>query len=137
MTFANKLYIAGSLSNHQGTTDVFEPATELADADRAGIIGPITSIVAFDDTTDPRAMANDRDAGGLTAYIFTCDLAQAEHWAADHLYGEVQSNGVNYGSDLPHGGIGQSGTGRDGSMLALHDHLVVKRITRALGEQAA
>lgn len=89
--------------------------------------GPIVSIVPFDDNTDLNRMANDCSEGGLTAYVFTRDLARAERWASSLRYGEVQINGVKYDIDLPHGGIGH-----DCSYLALNDYLVVKRITRAL-----
>ena len=65
------------------------------------------------------------------------DLAKAERYAAGLRYGEVQINGVKYDIDLPHGGIGQSGIGHDCSHLALHDYLVLKRITRALDTGAA
>lgn len=94
--------------------------------------GPIVSITPFDDDTELARMANDGDDGGLTAYVFTRDLRRAEHWAAELRYGEIQINGVKYDIDLPHGGIGQSGMGHDCSTLALHDYLVIKRITRAL-----
>lgn len=82
-------------------------------------------------------MANDCGAGGLTAYVFTRDLAKAERYASDLRYGEVQINGVKYDIYLPHGGIGESGVGHDCSTLALHDYLVVKRITRQLEQGAA
>lgn len=94
--------------------------------------GPIVSITPFDDDTELARMANDGDDGGLTAYVFTRDLRRAEHWAAELRYSEIQINGVKYDIDLPHGGIGQSGMGHDCSTLALHDYLVIKRITRAL-----
>lgn len=94
--------------------------------------GPIVSLVPFDGSDDLLTKANDCGEGGLTAYIFTHDLAKAEACAAALRYGEVQINGVKYDIDLPHGGIGQSGIGHDCSSLALHDYLVAKRITRAL-----
>jgi succinate-semialdehyde dehydrogenase/glutarate-semialdehyde dehydrogenase len=99
---------------------------------REETFGPIVSIIPFDDHTDLLRMANDCEEGGLTAYIFTRNLARAEHYAAHLRYGEIQINGVKYDIDLPHGGIGQSGIGHDCSTLALHDYLVQKRITRAL-----
>ena len=68
----------------------------------------------------------------MTAYVFTRDLGRAERYAAQLRYGEVQINGVKYDIDLPHGGMGQSGIGHDCSTLALHDYLVLKRVTRAL-----
>ena len=110
------------LGNVNETMDVYQQET----------FGPIVSIIPFDDSTDLKRMANDCDEGGLTAYLFTRDLARAERWARDLRYGEIQINGVKYDIDLPHGGIGQSGIGHDCSYLALNDYLVTKRITRAL-----
>lgn len=94
--------------------------------------GPIVSIISFDTEDDLLRMANDCGVGGLTAYVFTADLAKAERYAADLRYGEVHINGVKYDIDLPHGGIGYAGIGHDCSYLALHDYLVLKRVTRAL-----
>jgi succinate-semialdehyde dehydrogenase/glutarate-semialdehyde dehydrogenase len=116
---------------------VLANVTEEMDVYRQETFGPIVSIVTFDDHTDLKRMANDCDEGGLTAYVFTRDLARAEYWAAELRYGEVQVNGVKYDIDLPHGGIGQSGIGHDCSYLALHEYLVVKRITHSLEECAA
>lgn len=111
---------------------VLADVTEEMEVYRQETFGPIVSIIPFDDDTDLERMANDCDDGGLTAYVFTRDLALAEDWAARLRYGEVQINGVKYDIDLPHGGIGQSGIGHDCSTLALHDYLVIKRVTRAL-----
>ena len=59
------------------------------------------------------------------------EIRLAERCAATLEFGETQINGVKYGIDLPPGGIKQSGIGYDCSHLALHDHLAVKRISRA------
>lgn len=99
---------------------------------REETFGPIVSLVPFDGSDNLFAKANDCGEGGLTAYVFTRDLAKAEACAAALRYGEVQINGVKYDIDLPHGGIGQSGIGHDCSALALDDYLTAKRITRAL-----
>ena len=111
---------------------VLSGVTEEMDVYRQETFGPIISIVPFDEHTELERMANDCDEGGLTAYVFTADLARAEHWADTLRYGEIQINGVKYDIDLPHGGIGESGIGHDCSYLALRDYLVLKRITRAV-----
>lgn len=112
---------------------VLADVTEDMDVYRQETFGPIVSLIGFDSEERLLEMANDCEEGGLTAYIFTRDLARAEKYAARLRYGEIQINGVKYDIDLPHGGIGQSGIGHDCSSLALHDYLVAKRITRALG----
>ena len=110
--------------------------TEEMEVYRSETFGPIVSIIPFENENELERMANDCDDGGLTAYIFTKDLAKAERYAATLRYGEIQINGVKYDIDLPHGGMGQSGIGHDCSYLALHDYLVLKRITRSLEETA-
>ncbi|WP_424988455.1 aldehyde dehydrogenase family protein [Microbulbifer sp. S227A] len=110
---------------------VLGDVTETMDVYRDETFGPIVSIIPFDTEDDLLRQANDCGQGGLTAYVFTRDLARAERYAAALRYGEVQINGVKYDIDLPHGGIGYAGVGHDCSYLALHDYLVLKRITRA------
>jgi len=122
----------GMNAGHFLAPTVLAGVTETMAVYREETFGPIVSIVPFDDNTDLLRMANDCEEGGLTAYVFTRDLARAEHFSAHLRYGEIQINGVKYDIDLPHGGIGQSGVGHDCSALALHDYLVQKRITRAL-----
>ncbi|MFV1800277.1 NAD-dependent succinate-semialdehyde dehydrogenase [Phaeobacter sp. Ay1a-4a] len=119
-------------AGHYFAPTVLTDVTEAMAVYREETFGPIVSIVPFDAKADLLRMANDCEEGGLTAYIFTRNLARAEHYAARLRYGEIQINGVKYDIDLPHGGIGQSGIGHDCSSLALHDYLVQKRITRAL-----
>ena len=123
---------AGLNAGHYLAPTVLTDVTETMAVYREETFGPIVSIVPFDTKTELLRMANDCEEGGLTAYIFTRNLARAEHYAASLRYGEIQINGVKYDINLPHGGIGQSGIGHDCSALALHDYLVQKRITRAL-----
>ena len=117
---------------HYMAPTVLDNVAETMEIYRQEIFGPVVSLVGFDDESDLLRMANDCEEGGLTAYIFTQNLARAEYYADKLRYGEIQINGVKYDIDLPHGGIGQSGIGHDCSTLALHDYLVLKRITRAL-----
>lgn len=122
----------GLNTGHYLAPTVLTDVRETMNVYREETFGPIVSIVPFDSEADLLRRANDCEEGGLTAYIFTRNLARAEHYAAHLRYGEIQINGVKYDIDLPHGGIGQSGIGHDCSALALHDYLVQKRITRAL-----
>lgn len=117
---------------HYIAPTVLDNVTDDMDVYRQETFGPIVSLLPFENENDLMRRANDCEEGGLTAYIFTRDLAKAEKYAAGLRYGEVQINGVKYDIDLPHGGFGQSGIGHDCSYLALHDYLVIKRITRAL-----
>lgn len=117
---------------HYIAPTVLGDVSETMDVYQQETFGPIVSLIPFDNEKRLIEMANDCEEGGLTAYIFTRDLAKAELYSAHLRYGEIQINGVKYDIDLPHGGIGQSGIGHDCSALALHDYLVLKRVTRAL-----
>ena len=117
---------------HYIAPTVLDDVTEAMEVYRQETFGPIVSLIPFEDESHLLGMANDCEEGGLTAYVFTRDLARAERYAGQLRYGEIQINGVKYDIDLPHGGIGQSGIGHDCSALALHDYLVLKRVTRAL-----
>ncbi len=122
---------------HYLAPTVLANVTESMDVYREETFGPIVSIIPFDSEDELIDMANDCDEGGLTAYLFTKNLAKAESYASRLRYGEIQINGVKYDIDLPHGGIGQSGVGHDCSYLALNDYLILKRVTRALEMDAA
>ncbi|MGC3940717.1 NAD-dependent succinate-semialdehyde dehydrogenase [Roseobacter sp. EG26] len=116
---------------HYIAPTVLGDVTETMQVYQQETFGPVVSLVPFHDDSDLLRMANDCEEGGLTAYIFTRDLARAERYASQLRYGEIQINGLKYDIDLPHGGIGQSGIGHDCSALALNDYLVLKRVTRA------
>lgn len=122
----------GLESGHFLAPTVLGNVNETMGVYRTETFGPIISLIAFDSEDTLLEKANDCDDGGLTAYVFTSDLARAERYASELRYGEVQINGVKYDIDLPHGGMGQSGIGHDCSHLALHDYLTIKRISRAI-----
>ncbi len=117
---------------HDIAPTVLSNVVETMQVYRQETFGPIVSLVQFEDERDLLRMANDCGAGGLTAYVFTRDPVRAAHCASRLRYGEIQINGVKYDIDLPHGGIGQAGIGHDRSALALHNYLVLKRVTQAV-----
>ncbi|OJI99307.1 hypothetical protein ASPVEDRAFT_80920 [Aspergillus versicolor CBS 583.65] len=112
----------------------FEP-TVLVDVSPGSIcleqetFGPLVPVVRFDREDEVVHMAN-RVAAGLAGYIFTESIARAER-VSEAL--EVGMIGVNTGkiSDpaVPFGGIKESGIGREGSWLGIHEYLQVKSIT--------
>lgn len=85
---------AGLKAGHFLAPTVLADVTETMNVYRQETFGPIVSLVAFEDENDLLRMANDCEEGGLTAYIFTRNLARAEHYATHLRYGEVQINGV-------------------------------------------
>lgn len=93
---------------------------------REETFGPVLALFAFDTDQDAVHRANDSDYG-LAAYGFTKDLNRAHTYARQIRAGMVA---INSGSishvASPFGGIGQSGYGREGSILGLKEYQNVK-----------
>ncbi|KAL3488060.1 aldehyde dehydrogenase domain-containing protein [Aspergillus germanicus] len=91
--------------------------------------GPLLPIVKFQTEEEAVALANGVSVG-LAGYIFTENIARCSR-VSEAL--EVGMVGVNTGkiSDpaVPFGGIKESGLGREGSSLGIHEYLEVKSIT--------
>lgn len=92
------------------------------------IFGPVLPIIKFTDADDEITLANDTDAG-LAAYVFTTNLARGLRAARDIQAGSVCVNEVHYSVQLPHGGLKQSGVGKDCSRYSLAEYLTLKRVT--------
>ena len=92
------------------------------------IFGPVLPILKFTDLGDEIALANDTPYG-LAAYVFTTDLAKGLRAARDIKAGSVCVNEPHYSVQLPHGGLKQSGTGKDCSRYSLEEYLTLKRIS--------
>ena len=76
--------------------------------------GPVAPIIAFDDLEEALAIANGTEFG-LTAAVFTNDLAAAWHAASELRHGTVHINETtNYWDQMaPFGGAKKSGSGRE------------------------
>ncbi len=92
------------------------------------VFGPVASLLTFEDETDVLKKANDTDAG-LVAYVYSENMDRIQRLSADLEFGEVQINGFKYAIYLPHGGIKESGIGKDCSQYALDDYLIKKRVS--------
>lgn len=92
------------------------------------IFGPVLPILKFTDADDEIALANDTPYG-LAAYVFTTDLAKGLRAARDIKAGSVCVNEPHYSIQLPHGGLKQSGMGKDCSRYSLEEYLTLKRIS--------
>lgn len=95
------------------------------------IFGPVASVIIFDELAEVIKMANDTDAG-LSSFIFGQNAELINDIANKLEFGEVHINGINYGINLPHCGVKQSGTGIDCSEFALDEYFSIKRISTAL-----
>jgi acyl-CoA reductase-like NAD-dependent aldehyde dehydrogenase len=92
------------------------------------IFGPILPVIPFGDEDDIIAWANDCPYG-LASYVFTNNLETANACAEGLEYGSICINEPYYSVELPHGGLKQSGIGKDCSHLSLAEYFDVKRVT--------
>ena len=97
------------------------------------IFGPVLPIIKYTDADDEIALANDTEAG-LAAYVFTSNLARGLRAARRIQAGSVCVNEVHYSVQLPHGGLKQSGVGKDCSRYSLEEYLTLKRVSVLIGE---
>lgn len=92
------------------------------------IFGPILAAIPFDGEAEALAIAN-RLSLGLTAGIFTRDIGRALRLARDIQSGMVWINEWFMSPvQTPHGGVKESGIGREQGMLALANYTQVKTI---------
>ena len=95
---------------------------------REEILGPVLSIIPFDEEEDGVAIANDTDYG-LTNYVQTQDGTRANRLATRLRSGMVEMNGQGRASGSPFGGMKQSGNGREGGKWGIEDFLEVKAVS--------
>jgi len=92
------------------------------------IFGPVLPVIPFRDDDDVIAMAN-QTPYGLAAYVYTTNLSRALRAASDIQAGSVCVNEAHYAVQLPHGGLKQSGVGKDCSHYCLDEYLTLKRVS--------
>jgi acyl-CoA reductase-like NAD-dependent aldehyde dehydrogenase len=92
------------------------------------IFGPVLPIIPFTDEDDIIALANNCEYG-LSAYVYTTNLKRGMQAANEIQAGSVCINEVHYAVHLPHGGLKQSGVGKDCSRYSLEEYLTNKRVS--------
>ncbi len=98
------------------------------------IFGPVVTVQRFSDEDQAVEWANDTPFG-LASSIFTSDIGKAMRVAKALDFGHVWINEhFTLTSETPHGGVKQSGWGKDGSKYALEDYTFVKHVMINTGE---
>jgi len=94
-----------------------------ADVNREEIFGPVAPITTFSSEEEAVARANATEYG-LTAYVFTRDLARTIRLAESLEFGMVGVNsGLVSNPAAPFGGVKASGFGREGGFEGIEEYL--------------
>ncbi len=102
--------------------------SEQSEVYRDEIFGPVLTVRPFTDDDDAIRQANDT-AYGLAASAWTRDVYRAQRASREIHAGCVWINDhIPIISEMPHGGFGASGFGKDMSQYSLEEYLSIKHV---------
>jgi betaine-aldehyde dehydrogenase len=92
------------------------------------VFGPVVTVQPFSDEDEAIAMANDVRYG-LAASVWTQNIERAMRASRELEFGAVWINDhLPFISEMPHGGVKQSGYGKDLSLYAVEEYTTVKHV---------
>lgn len=116
---------------------VFGGCTDEMKIVREEIFGPVMSVLSFEEEDEVVARANDTHYG-LAAGVFTRDIARAHRVAGKLEAGVCWINNYNLTpTEMPFGGVKQSGLGRENGVEAVEHYTQIKSVYVELGDVEA
>ncbi|HEX3803103.1 MAG TPA: aldehyde dehydrogenase family protein [Solirubrobacteraceae bacterium] len=123
---ANDSHLSGGCFYKATLIDGASPDMTIA---REEVFGPVMVVLTFDDDDQAVTIANGTGYG-LVSSVWTHDLSRAHRFARRIRSGQVYVNtyGVGGGAELPFGGFGKSGFGREKGAEGLNSYLQTKNV---------